>query len=72
MRHDLCTEDLQLSVHDEVDVGLRAVDPDVGPDQTGANRLLALFRERMFEPSLVDRGELAELHALVRGFDPAS
>ena len=44
----------------------------VGPDQTGANRLLALFRERVFEPSLVDRGELAELHALVRGLDPAS
>ena len=55
-----------------MDVGLRAVNPDIGPDQICASTILALFRERVFETLLVDRGKLAGLHALVRGLDPAS
>ena len=72
LSHDLCSKNPQLSIHGKVDVDRRAVHPDIGPDQIFASTILNILRDRVLEPPLMDRSKLAELHALVRGLDPAS
>ena len=64
--------DPELGVHNEVGIGLRAVNANVRPDQVATNAVLAFFSDRMSEPTLVNCGELAELHPLVGGLDPAT
>ena len=45
------------------------VNADVRPDQVTASAVSAFFCDRVTEPTLVDCGELAELHPLIGGLD---
>ena len=69
-RNDVCLKGTQLGINDEVSIGLKAVDPDVGPDKLVTSAVFALHKYGVLEPGFVDRGELAELHALIWGLDP--
>ena len=70
--HNFSLMDPELGVHNEMGIGLRAVNANVRPDQVATNAVLAFFSDRMSEPTLVNCVELAELHPLVGGLDPAT
>ena len=69
-RDDFCLMDPELGVHDEMNIVM--FNTDVSPDQVPTSAVFAFFCDRAKEPTLVDCGELAELHPLVRGLDPAT